>query len=537
MMKKSKLFSLLALILAFMVFTTSCDIFKPKKEAVKWTVEKENYNPDLELWVTDSLDRVRKNRPSNGTYTIELCGAKGEYESFQIVACTDSKKSIKLTGLTLSDFISEDGSVISSDYITIYREHYIKSTVSSPKSSSVIQELTGEIPDALIPVVSPLNNEPLGTEARFYAFPYTLTKEACQPFFIDIEIPKNAKAGLYTATYEMQSDGGLQGGEVTLRVWDITLSETLSQGSFFLSRSAKSEQKAEEAAKHKMFSYAMNEAQEKQLTKRYGYNNANLGFWSGASLYNPIMKAAPSVDSVKKEIAKHNSNLNLFNYSADEISGAPQLHGQIKEYAQALHKAGTKQLITMPPTEDLLDDGLGTGQAAVDIWVVMAKQYDSEIELIKKAKEKGCEIWTYTCMVQDSYAPKYLLDYPLLNHRIQPGFINYSLKSDGFLFWCIDNWTTVSDPWVSLDMTYNGDGILFYPGDDVGLYNTFVPSLRAKAIRDGFEDYGLCAAIKKKGGKVGEYISKIASDFSNWTQDKDVLLAERKNLGNTIIKK
>ena len=139
-------------------------------------------------------------------------------------------------------------------------------------------------------------------------------------------------------------------------------------------------------------------------------------------------------------------------------------------------------------------------------------------------------------MVQDNYSPKWLLDYPLIDYRIHPGFINYSIDADGFLFWVIDNWNTVGDPWSSLDMTYNGDGLLFYPGSDVGLDDTFVPSLRVKAIRDGFEDYELCVAANAKGVEVKEKISAIATDFTNWTQNSKILLEKRVSLGEAFSK-
>lgn len=488
---------------------------------------------ELELWITHSLDRVRKNRKSNGKNTITIAGARGEYESFQIIASTESDSPIELKGLTVTDFTDKKGNVIESDkYVTLYREHYVSVNISSPASNEVIQETKGEIPDALIPVKNPQTGEKMSSTSRFYAFPFTLNNTACQPFFVDVEIPRDAVAGEYTAVYEMQTDKGTQGGVVTLKVWDITLSKVNSQGSFFGSWSGSTKEKAEEAVKNRMFIQTSDSAFQKELYEKYGYCNTNVGFWSGSDMDDKTMNnPAPEVDAVKAKASKQYDKLNLFAYTADEISGAAFYPGIIK-YAQALHKGGIKQLIVMPPEPELMDDGLGTGQPAVDIFVVMPKQYDTDTEDIALAREKGCEIWTYNCLVQDTYSPKWLLDYPLIDYRIQPGFINYAIDADGFLFWVVDNWTTVGDPWTSLDMTYNGDGILFYPSDDVGLYSTFIPSLRVKAIRDGFEDFELCTAIEKAGGKVEEYTKNIATGFSDWTQDGQVLQDNRIKLGD-----
>ncbi len=518
------------LLLVTLIGITACK----KKVTVNdsWAPSDGKQVEELELWLTHSLDRVRKNRTSNGKNTITIAGAKGEYESFQIVASTASEKPIKLTGLTVSDFTDKKGNVIAADkYVTLYREHYIETNVGDSKGA-VICETSGEIPDALIPVKNPQTGKPMPSTARFYAFPFELTNAACQPFFVDVEIPRDAAEGEYTAVYEMQTDKGTQGGVVTLKVWNITLSEVNSQGSFFGSWSVSSEAKTIEAVKNRMFISAQNSDIQKDLYKKYGYNNANVGFWSGSDMDDKTMKkAAPTVEAVKEKVKKHYNKLNLFAYTADEISGA-SFHQGIIEYAQALHQGGVKQLIVMTPEPELLDDGLGTGQPAVDIFVVLPKQYDDNTEKINMAREKGCEIWTYNCLLHDSYSPKWLLHYPLIDYRIQPGFINYAIDADGFLFWVVDNWTTVGDPWVSLDMNYTGDGILFYPSEDVGIYDTFIPSLRVKAIRDGFEDYELCTAIKKAGGKVEEYTKTIATSFSDWTQDGQVLWDARIKLGD-----
>ena len=421
------------------------------------------------------------------------------------------------------------------DYVTLYREHYIKSEIQSPTSGDVIQETTGEIPDALIPLKNPKTKELLGESARFYALPYELTSDACQPFFVDIEIPRDAKACTYKGIFTFKSDKGIQGGEFTLKVWDIALSEVQTQGSFFGSWSSQTPQKVEEAAKNRIFISATNIEAEKELYEKYGFNNANVGFWGNVDIDNTDkMKEAPEVSKVKETVAKHYDKLNLFAYTADEIGGATNLYSRIKEYGVALHAGGAKQLITMPPAEELLNGD--DGKSAVDIWVMLPKQFDSHTELIAKARKLGCEIWTYNCLVQDNYSPKWLLDYPLIDYRIHPGFINYSIDADGFLFWVIDNWNTVGDPWSSLDMTYNGDGILFYPGSDVGLDDTFVPSLRVKAIRDGFEDYELCVAVAASGVEVKEKISSIATDFTNWTQDSKVLIEKRVSLGESFSK-
>lgn len=503
-------------------------------------VENAPRNESLAIWTTHSLDRVRKNRQPESTKDFELFAAKGEYQSFQVVANSKGGE-IELTDLTVTDFKGENGVIESEKYVTVYREHYIAVEQNSPaRGETVVAEGTGMIPDALIPVKDPATGKRLSGN-RFDAFPYTLTAEECQPFWIDVEVPRSAKAGEYTATYTVHTKNGVQRGKITLTVWDITLSESLSQGVHFRSTQMKTEQRALEAAKHKMFAPGYDIEIEKTLKKDYGLTLSSVTFWSGANEKNHKMSAAPALEKVKAAAAQRLPGLPIYAYTADEISGIKSLYEPLKEWARVLHSANVNQLVVMAPDEALFDDGSGTGRSAVDIWVVLPRQYEEVKDLIAKAQAKGDQVWSYNCLVQDEFSPKWQLDYPLLGFRIQPGFINYSLGFDGFLYWLVDNWNVLEDPWTclgesSLGALYNGDGILFYPGDDVGLIDSYAPSIRAKAIRDGLQDYELCKALEAMGKEdlAREYAEMIGPDFSNWETNADNIIAKRNELGNSV---
>ena len=510
-----------------------------KAKPTSGTENLENNN-NLAIWTTHSLDKVRKNRQPEDTKNFELYGAKGEYQSFQVVA-NSKEGSISLTDLTVSDFTSSDGVIESAKYVTVYREHYIEVKENSPQiGETVLVEGTGMIPDALIPVVDPNTGKKLSGN-RFDAFPYTLVAGECQPFWIDVEIPRSAKAGEYTATYTLHTDKGVQTGSVKLTVWDIELSKTPSQGVHFRSTQVKTEQRAIVAAEHRMFSPGYDIEIEKKLNKEYGYNLTSVSFWSGADEHTLKMGNPPAVEKVKNAAAQRLEGLPVYAYTADEISGITALYDPLKKWAQVMHQAGVDQLVVMAPDEALFDDGLGTGRSVVDIWVVLPKQFKETETVIRKAQEKGDQVWSYNCLVQDEYSPKWQLDYSLLGFRIQPGFINYSLDFDGFLYWLVDNWNVLEDPWTclgesSLGALYNGDGNLFYPGDDVGLVDSYAPSIRAKAIRDGLQDYELCKAIEAMGkGDVSlDYAKQIGPDFENWVKSAELLLEKRIELGNSI---
>lgn len=494
----------------------------------------------LAVWTTHSLDRVRKNRQPESVKDFELYGAKGEYQSFQVVANSNGGN-VKITDLIITDFEGENGVIEAEKYVTVYREHYIAVNENSPQiGDNVKAEGTGMIPDALIPVVDNTTGKRLSGN-RFDAFPYTLTENECQPFWIDVEIPRTAKAGDYTATYAVQTEKGIQKGTVKLTVWNIELAKELSQGVHFRSTQVKTEQRAIIAAQHKMFAPGYDADLESKLKEEYGLNLTSVSFWSGANESTHTMNAAPKLDKVQSAVSKRLEGLPVYAYTADEISGITSLYEPLKEWARVLHDANVNQLVVMAPEEELFDDGSGTGRSAVDIWVILPRQYNEYEELIRKAQAKGDQVWSYNCLVQDEFSPKWQLDYSLAGFRIQPGFINYSLDFDGFLYWLVDNWKVLDDPWTCLGETslgnlYNGDGNLFYPGDDVGLIDSYAPSIRAKAIRDGLQDYELLKAIEKMGrGDIAkEYAELLGKDFENWEKSGDVIISKRIELGNSV---
>ena len=496
-------------------------------------------NDNLTIWTTHSLDRVRKNRQPEGSCNAEIYGAKGEYQSFQVVANANSGE-VNLTDLIFTDFKGEKGVIEASKYVTVYREHYIQVNENSPQIGDNVQvEDTGMIPDALIPTTDTEGKKLSGN--RFNAFPYALNSDACQPFWIDVQIPRTAQAGEYTATFALVTDNGIQKGTVKLTVWNIEIPKTASQGVHFRSKQIKTQQRAIVAAQHRMFAPGYDMELEKKLNEEFGLNLTSVSFWSGANESTLTMNAAPKLEKVQSAVAQRYDKLSVYAYTADEISGATQLYEPLKEWARVLHAANVNQLVVMAPEEELFDDGSGTGRSAVDIWVILPRQYNDYKDLIKKAQEKGDQVWSYNCLVQDEYSPKWQLDYSLANFRIQPGFINYSLGLDGYLYWLVDNWSALEDPWTCIGedgfgYLYNGDGNLFYPGDDVGLTDSYAPSIRAKAIRDGLQDYELLKAIENMGQEdlAREYAELLGKDFENWEQSGDRIIEKRIELGNSV---
>src|SRR5581483_9071495 len=83
------------------------------------------------VWIAPSLHRVGMTDPAGSETQVKLWAARGEYESFQIVA-NGGSQGLGGVNVTVSDLRSPDGQVISHTAFTLYREKYVHVTASSP---------------------------------------------------------------------------------------------------------------------------------------------------------------------------------------------------------------------------------------------------------------------------------------------------------------------------------------------------------------------------------------------------------------------
>jgi hypothetical protein len=132
-----------------------------------------------------------------------------------------------------------------------------------------------------------------------------------------------------------------------------------------------------------------------------------------------------------------------------------------------------------------------------------------------------------------------LIDFAPINYRIMPGFINQQWGFTGMLYsqvagWSSDPWNNVQS-WQAAGYTFPGDGVLVYPGQQVGL-SSVVPSLRLKMIRDGFDDYDYLAMLRDQGQTtfVNQVLSSVVPDWHNWTKDPAALESARVQLGQQL---
>lgn len=257
-----------------------------------------------------------------------------------------------------------------------------------------------------------------------------------------------------------------------------------------------------------------------------------LGFWSGASYGHCEMSGPPPTSAIDR-VADRQALPYLYDQTADEIGSCKNLRKTlvpiIKRWAKNLHAAGVLQLVTMAPIEEL--------RSAVDIWVMLAPEYERSRGQVEKAIARGDRAWFYTALSQDDYSPKWEVDVPPGDFPIV-ALIDGNLNLTGELYWALNAYQYVKghDPWKDIESNrggelYAGEGILMYPGRDVGT-KELKPSMRLKWIRDGMYDADEVALLERcgLGGWAHAQTKMIADDFRRWTYDPGAIERVRQRL-------
>ena len=465
--------------------------------------------------------------------------ARGEVQSFQIVASGD-KSGLAKVDVKVSDLRGPDGAVISRSAFTLYREKYMQVTSSSPNWKGTNQPLgPGWYADALIPFADPETGKPL-SGARYTAVPFEVKAGLNQPIWVDLSIPRSTAPGQYSGTYTVSSNQGESTGSISVKVWNFELPAAPALNSAFLFFQAGTLDAQRELLRNRLSPESTNPADQTALMKESGLKTTQAGPFSGADVGRCRMSPAPSPAQFKSIAAAQQPGLMLYDYSADEIGHCTNLYPTIREWANNMHQAGIKNLISMSPTPALYDDGSGSGRSAVDIWVMLPLMYNNSGARVGEVLKKGDSVWSYNTLVQDAYSPKWLIDFDPVNFRIQPGFISQSLNLTGLLYWRIDKWG--SDPWNNINnagmyssANYPGEGILVYPGQPVGVKGV-VASMRLKWLRDGVEDYDYVQILKGlgKADMAMSIARSVGADWTHWTRDPEAIEAARLKIGEAI---
>jgi hypothetical protein len=494
-------------------------------------------------WVLSSLARVRPDDAPGSQTSAHLYAARGEFESFQI-AVRAPASGLTLHEVRASDLVNVTGEVLSNGFITLYREHFVHVDAASPDWRGTNRSRgAGWYPDALIPAVDPKTGVRLAG-SRYSAAPHFVQQGETVAVWVDMWVDRNAAPGDYTGLVTLDTDQGLISVPWTLTVWNFELPLQPSLKSSFTYWNTVDMDSLQELLRHKLMPTRIKGpdplAIQRSLMMSSGLTMTDTGFWSGADRSTCAMKPAPSVSSLREATLAHAPGLSLYNYTADEIQKCTNVFSSLRDWGRNLHAAGIKNMVVIAPIQELFDDGAGAGHSAVDIWVILPSQYDTYRDRIQQVLSKGDEVWSYNALSQDSYSPKWLIDYDPVDFRLQAGFLSQTMGLTGLLYWRIDlwsgdTWTNVNNAGVFSSGNYPGEGLLVYPGAPAGLSGV-VPSMRLKQLREGVEDYEYVALLKKLGRAdwALEQIHTIAPDWKNWTRNPDAVDQVRRQLGREL---
>jgi Domain of unknown function (DUF4091) len=497
-------------------------------------------------WVVPStLERVTRTQKPGAQTGVAIYAARGEYQSFQIAVQAPAGGLTDLN-FSISELVmAKSGARIPQNNVVLYREKYMTVLVHSPTYNGPPNFPITNIdtfPDALIPFIDPATGNP-PTGGTYIAAPISLTAGHNAVFWVDVLVPRNAKAGQYKGTYTVSSAQGSASGHVTVNVWNFTLPREPFLKSSFNGSGIDPVGMDSELLRNKLMADYTAPAAQPHLIQNYDDFATDTQFYDGVFYGQCTPTAPPTLAAVLMTKATEAPGLYLYDDSADPESSCTDqaFYDSIIRWAQVFHKAGIENLVTQEPVPKLYSDGLGKGRSAVDIWTMLPLAYDDAQShtppRVTYVLKKGDAAWSYNDLVQENYSPKWELDFLPINYRIQPGFINQSLGLTGLLYWSVVDWSP--DPWENpqgnQNPDYPGEGILVYPGAPAGLVGV-APSMRLKYLRDGVQDYDYIQIFKNCGHADWALAEsrKVGPDWTHWTRDWRLLESVRLTLGRKI---
>ena len=132
---------------------------------------------------------------------IEIAAAKGEYEPFQLVVAP--KSDMKNLSVKASALQSDRGGKIPAEAVEVCRVGYVNVTTPTDEIGCA-----GEWPDPLPPCDKAFDLR---------------AGDGCQPLWITVHVPRDAKAGDYRGTIELAASGWKTSVPFTVHVWDFEI--------------------------------------------------------------------------------------------------------------------------------------------------------------------------------------------------------------------------------------------------------------------------------------------------------------------------
>lgn len=528
----------------------------------------------VHVWVMHSLARIDPLHAKPGSQAVKLAAARDEYEAYQI-AVQAVDKTATVRDIVIGDLVGKDGRRISAKCMVRYREHAVFVRRPSPTSDSRV----GPYHDALIPLVNPIDGKPLTqwherknkTGAKYDAIPCSVYPGTTEVFWIDMHVPADATPGDYKGQAKVHLAGRpTETVQVELHVWDFALPPVPTVKSHFGGfhrvanahgvKPGSDEYHAVEnrylaaMANHRItpevprrllpkmnpdgsIDPSKTHAKLAEYVKRYRVNAIQVMWLASVPTGKKLEQTKRYLTEMQAYLAKHGWLDGAYIYVLDEPNDK-NAYETVRRIGALIHAAAPKIRVLCTEQTKPSNPDWGNLNGAVDIWVPLWPLHDEPTSLERLAA--GDELWSYTALCQRGKAPLFWqIDFPLLNYRVW-AWLNYRYRMTGLLYWTSVYWGHVKDPWLdqpSFRLSYNGEGMLFYPGKDAGFAGPVV-SIRLKQIREGMEDYEYLHLLAGKIGrdKAIALAKRIGRTWRDWEKDPAKLLAARTELARMIEK-
>ncbi len=235
-----------------------------------------------------------------------------------------------------------------------------------------------------------------------------------------------------------------------------------------------------------------------------------------------------------------------------------EAYDYVRKWGRAIREAHSVVKVYVTEQPQPQENGKwGDLYGAVDIWCPLTALF--EPEAAAKRQALGEIVWAYTVLCQGGKKNVWWqTDFPLVDLRAT-AWIMWRYRITGLAYWAgLVYWHEVDDPWTQplnyykhrgegeaehpathpLDYQpkYNGEGMLVYPGPDVG-YDGIAPSIRLKALRDSLEDYEYLVMLQRPGlsAEAQKIVQPLAESWFHWDANPEHYDRARAKLARLIL--
>jgi hypothetical protein len=450
---------------------------------------------DYQVTAISPMVKLRKDQiPNSQVTSYSLHAARGEGESGQLVISSTE---------TLTKVTCEAQPLTGPNGITITPELKLVAYVHRTTGFDV----TGDYPDPLKPMKS-----------------FDVTGGTSQSVFFNVWVPTDAPVGEYTGAITVTAENGIAKTiSLTLRVYNVALPtqpllKTDMQIWNFLPNwygdnytGPMLDRTRLLCLKYRCTSpewmdlrYFITKNTDGTFTANWTSFDQTAQYWfdQGATVFHLqdlFVSQQYNLPATSQEEADMGTRLAMTQTHLEEkgwldrcyfyIFDEPNLLqiSQVKTQCSLIHQYAPKLHILLTYCSNLGTNAPTTLIGYTNPWVPKMDYYNASFLSARQAA--GDEVWCYSCSYPDTPYPNGIGQAGVVGRAV--GMWCWQYKCQGYLYWCMDYWT--SDPWTD---NSKGDGYLLWP--DPNKVDDPYPSIRLACARDGFEDYDLLSMLKTR---------------------------------------